>query len=429
MQTGSDTCLLLIKNIMRTMFFLFILGFLSCKKEPIKSIGPTPTPEPKLKIAWTVPALPDTTEYSSNPHALVNGNPIFATNFYNPSAFIQTRDKVSGSLIWTFTPTIAPTDGFVNQQIFSKGSKVMISKWHEAYCIDAQSGVLDWATNFRPQKAEFYATIIEEEFYKIVYWGSKPKTHTSSLLRTHYLSGHWDTLFTIHAKDSFHMNLYPPTLWINTQGDSVLILRDNALRDNQSTPHEGRYSLVNLYAWNMRTRQFDWVREDFEDEGSVHYGQPVIEGNRLYLSLYRSICCVDLLTGQTLWKRTTENTNHSSGLALHEHLLLATGNDHGMWGIDKNTGQTVWYNDKVYGAIVNLTCFDGIAYGTSTGSGNLYAVNAATGQIIWSELSPNRKGKTQGTSWGWSGVVIDPERQVLYIADDHYLMCIELAKL
>ena len=127
--------------------------------------------------------------------------------------------------------------------------------------------------------------------------------------------------------------------------------------------------------------------------------------------------------------RNIQNTNHSSGLALHEHLLLATGNDHGMWGIDKNTGQTVWYNDKVYGAIVNLTCFDGIAYGTSTGSGNLYAVNAATGQIIWSERSPNRKGKTQGTSWGWSGVVIDPERQVLYIADDHYLMCIELAKL
>lgn len=169
------------------------------------------------------------------------------------------------------------------------------------------------------------------------------------------------------------MNLYPPTLWVNPQGDSVLILRDNALRDNQATSHEGRYNLVNLYAWNMRTRQFEWGREDFEDEESVYYGQPVLEGNRLYLTLRRSICCVDMVTGQTLWKRPTEEFNQSSGLAVHENLLLATGNDHGMWGINKNTGQTIWYNEKVYGAIINLTCFDGIADGTSTGSGNLYA--------------------------------------------------------
>ncbi|MCY7327216.1 MAG: hypothetical protein LH618_01560 [Saprospiraceae bacterium] len=76
------------------------------------------------------------------------------------------------------------------------------------------------------------------------------------------------------------------------------------------------------------------------------------------------------------------------------------------------------------GNIINLTCFDG----TSTGSGNLYAVNATNGQIIWAEQSPNKKGKTRNTSWGNSGVVIDPERRVLYIADDHYLMGVELPK-
>ncbi|MCY7327219.1 MAG: PQQ-binding-like beta-propeller repeat protein [Saprospiraceae bacterium] len=270
--------------------------------------------------------------------------------------------------------------------------------------------------------------VIGDQFYKIMYWGSKPKTHTSTLLRTHYLSGQWDTLLTIHAKDSFYINLEPPTLWVNPQGDSVLIIRDRSLRDNQATSHEGRYDLVNLYAWNMRTRQFDWVREDFEDEWDVYYGQPVIEGNRLYLTLRRSICCVDLLTGQTLWKRPTEEFHSNAGLALHDNLILATGNDHGMWGIDKNTGQTIWSNDKVLGGIINLTCFDGIAYGTSTGSGNLYAVNATNGQIIWAEQSPNKKGKTRNTSWGWSGVVIDPERRVLYIADYHYLMGVELPK-
>lgn len=413
---------------MRPIFFLLLLGFAYCKKEPIKLIEPPTISEPKLKIVWRVSTVPDTTEYFSEPHTLVNSNPVFGTNFYQPSAFIQVRDKTNGNLKWTFSPTFSSADAFLHGKIFTADSKVMLSDWHEAYCINGEDGHLEWGTNFRPQKAEPFAIVIGDQFYKFIYWGSPPKIRTSTLLRTHYLSGQWDTLLTIHAKDSFYLNIQPPTLWGNPQGDSVLIIRDNNLRDNQATPYEGRYELVNLYAWNMRTRQFDWVREDFEDEGSVYYGQPVIEGNRLYLSLYRSICCVDLLTGQTLWKRPTENTNHSSGLAIHENLLLATGNDHGMWGLDKNTGQTIWYNDKVYGAIINLTCFDGIAYGTSTGSGNLYAVNATNGQIIWAERSPNRQGKTKSTSWGDSGVVIDHERRVLYIADYHYLMCIELPK-
>lgn len=124
----------------------------------------------EVKSCRRAPAIPDTTEYPSNPYALVDGNPVFGTNFYSPSAFIQVRNKASANLMWTFTPTIAPTDGFVNQQIFAKGSKVMLSKWHEAYCLDGQTGIPNWATNFRPQKAELYATVIGEQFYKFIYW-------------------------------------------------------------------------------------------------------------------------------------------------------------------------------------------------------------------------------------------------------------------
>lgn len=68
---------------MKNMFFLLLLGLLSCKKEPIKPNEPIPTPEPILKIVWRVPALPDTTEYASYVHTLVDGNPVFGTNFYS----------------------------------------------------------------------------------------------------------------------------------------------------------------------------------------------------------------------------------------------------------------------------------------------------------------------------------------------------------
>ena len=73
----------------------------------------------------------------------------------------------------------------------------MLSQWHEAYCVDGQTGAIDWATNFRPQKAEPSAIVIGDHFYKNMYWGSHPKVHTTTLVRTHYLSGQWDTLLTI----------------------------------------------------------------------------------------------------------------------------------------------------------------------------------------------------------------------------------------
>ena len=187
---------------MRTILFLLFLALACCRKEPLKPIELTTTPEPKLKIVWRVPAVPDTTEYPSNPYALCNGNIAFGTDFYSPSAFLQMRSAMDGRLQWKFAPTFSSTDGFSHGKIFSVGSKVMLSDWHEAYCIDGEEGYLQWGTNFRPQKADPSAAVINDQFYKLIYWGSPPKIHTYTLLRTHYLSGQWDTLLTIHQRFS-----------------------------------------------------------------------------------------------------------------------------------------------------------------------------------------------------------------------------------
>jgi len=226
---------------MRPIFFLFVLSLWACQKDPVTpqpSQPPQPPPS-KMTILWQVPIVPDTSENSTSPQALVAGGIAFSTNFAVPTAFVQMRETGTGAFRWKFDNFIMPVDGFIRNQIMGLNNKVVINKWHRTYCVDAQSCNLDWSIDVTPEGlGEGFITTIGNSIYKANFTGSKPKTTSESLVRAHYLQGKWDTLLTITAEDSFYLNIKPPTLWINPQGDSVLIIRDNGLRDVKATSHE-----------------------------------------------------------------------------------------------------------------------------------------------------------------------------------------------
>ncbi|MDX1910739.1 MAG: PQQ-binding-like beta-propeller repeat protein, partial [Saprospiraceae bacterium] len=265
--------------------------------------------------------------------------------------------------------------------------------------------------------------------YKWNFTGSKPESTSESLVRAHYLQGRWDTLLTITADDSFHLNLKPPTLWINPQGDSILILLDNGLRDVLATPHEGRYNLVNLYAWNMRTRQYAWQHKDFLNSFSISIHPPIIEGNKMYLRTRDNLNCLDLATGEVIWTMNVQagDMTLSSGIVMHQNYLIGQGSNNGMRAVDKNLAYFRWTNPETIGSATKLDYFDGIVYYTSTGSSSLWAVDANNGDIIWNEFSPNAYSpRTPNAGFDFANVVIDPIRRVLYTADRYYMMCIKL---
>jgi outer membrane protein assembly factor BamB len=246
-------------------------------------------------------------------------------------------------------------------------------------------------------------------------------------VRTHYLQGRWDTLLTIAAEDSFHLNIAPPTLWVNPQGDSVLFIRDNGLRDVLATPWEGRYNLVSLSAWNMRTRQYEWKIKDFLDQFAVMQRPPIVEGDRAYFLTSGALHGFDLVTGTRAWSRPLPNVAIHAGIVQHGDYIIAQSSYDGMWAVDKSNGAIRWHNPKTYGTPTLLSYFDGVAYFTSTGSSRLWAVNAETGQTIWDEPSPNAfSPRTPNAGFDFANVVIDPVRRVLYTADKYYMMCIKL---
>jgi outer membrane protein assembly factor BamB len=412
--------------------FCFFL-FLNCHKEPLPPVQMPPpvAVESKLKILWQVPVTPDTSgEHTTKPQCLVNGNIVFTSDFASPSAFVSLLDAETGQKRWKFDNFILPIDGFTNYNVFSVQNKVIVNAWHRTYSLDVQTGNLDWSIDVSADGAgEPRITTIGDYIYKFNYTGTKPHSTSESLVRTHYLLGRWDTLLTITAEDSFHLNLSPPSLWINPQGDSILILRDNGLRYVLATPHEGRYNLVNLYAWNMRTRQYEWQLKDFINSFSVSSHPPIIEGNKMYLRTRDHLSCLDLATGDVIWSMNVQpgDMTLSGGMVMHENYLIGQGSNNGMRAVDKNLVYFRWTNSETIGSATKVNYFDGIVYYTSTGNSSLWAVDANNGDIIWNEFSPNVfNQRTRDAGFDFADVVIDPVRRVLYTADRYYMMCIQL---
>lgn len=415
-------------------FLLCLISLWHCRKEMLHPSPPPPPPDTiatKLKVLWQVPITSDTSgDYTTSPECIVNWNIVFSTSYANPSAFVSMLSGETGQHLWKFDNFIVPISGFSRYEIFGLNDKVIVNRWHRTYCLSATNGSLDWSLDVSGEgHGELAITAIGDYIYKCNFTGTKPKSTSESLVRAHYLQGKWDTLLTITAEDSFYLNIQPPTLWVNPQGDSILILRDNGLRDVLATPWEGRYNLVNLSAWNMRTREYEWQIKDFLDNRTIALHPPIIEGDRMYLLTLGKLTCLDLPTGNVIWTIAPPQGTMSvgSGLIMHNDFLIGQGSNNGMQAVDKNAASIRWTNPQTIGSATQLTYFDGIVYYTSTGSSTLWAINAQNGKIIWNEFSPNAfSPRTANAGFDFADVVIDPVRRVLYTADRYYMMCIKL---
>lgn len=402
-------------------YTLFLL-LSACKKESVPMSEP-PMPEPqKLQIVWQKPVSADTLQYDVNIHDVENGMLLYAVNWTLPTATIQSRSADDGNLKWIFSDFESPVGGFSSlHSIYVDNNNVMVNNEGKAYCIDAESGLKNW---YAPAPFSLAtANMIGGFFYINHRTDDHPNITSTSLVRTKTqgsFSG-WDTVYTREALPDSLPFVNIPALWINPQGDSVLLFEDvdyyNVL------PLTAEKSTSKITALNLRTREVIWQYHDFK---GYYSSPPLVDGDRLYIN-GPEVYCFDLNTGNLIWQKPFEGGVESTSLVTHNDILLVKSDKIGMWGINKYTGEQIWYNKDTDGQTWKLTLFEGIVYSTSSSSGRLFAVNAETGATIWKEFSPNwMTPKTRNASFAYSGVAIDPVRRLLYTADKYNIMCVKL---
>jgi eukaryotic-like serine/threonine-protein kinase len=137
------------------------------------------------------------------------------------------------------------------------------------------------------------------------------------------------------------------------------------------------------------------------------YSSPAVADGRLYIAIHnRGLLALDANTGSELWLAPMPGPQWSSPAVESGRVFVGSRDDHKLYAFDAVTGNTLWTattNDWVQ---TSPAVADGVVY-IGNNSGNVYAYNAETGGLIWeSAVAP-------GFAFGSSPTVANG---VLYIA-------------
>ncbi len=148
---------------------------------------------------------------------------------------------------------------------------------------------------------------------------------------------------------------------------------------------------VNTYAGliNLSTQQ-NLYSEKVLALGTDSYGSsiPVIYEDKVYFAPERTIVCLDLYTGEPVWRKEFTQGFTFSGFTIAENKVIANNEDTFLYALDPNTGQQIW-KEQSSGTSSRMTYQDGVIYFTGGGDGLLHAVETATGKHLWRLASPD----------------------------------------
>ncbi len=165
------------------------------------------------------------------------------------------------------------------------------------------------------------------------------------------------------------------------------------------------------YALNSATGEIIWqydVVDDVDDAVTYYEGKIYIAAD--------SAWCLDALTGQRIWayggtagSRISGTPAVGNGVA---YLTSVIGNKSKVCALDTETGAEIWIADIPYYFESCITLHGNRLY-VATWQGPLYALDALSGDIIWTNTD------TDGGYWDSSPVIYDG---VIYIGgDDGYI--------
>lgn len=163
-----------------------------------------------------------------------------------------------------------------------------------------------------------------------------------------------------------------------------------------------------VFRLRLQDGQVIWQRQLTRDHGFEipewsFASSPVIDGNRLLLSVGRQGTALSLRTGKTLWKPSLQTAGYASFVPCDQgdstHVLFSAKS---LLGIDSATGKVIWSNPRPSSRDVNaadpIVVDDRVIVSSSTGT-ELLEVKGASVRTIW---------KQRGLRWYFNaGVLID----------------------
>jgi outer membrane protein assembly factor BamB len=119
------------------------------------------------------------------------------------------------------------------------------------------------------------------------------------------------------------------------------------------------------------------------------YSSPAIADGRLYIAIHNSgLLALDANTGSQLWLVPMPGPQWSSPAVDNGRVFVGSRDDHKLYAFDAVTGNALWTVTTSDWVQTSPAVANGVVY-IANNSGNVYAFNAETGGVVWqSPVSP-----------------------------------------
>ncbi len=401
----------------------FILSLLSCYRTEVPDPYIPPIINPDTNIVWQT-SRSDSQQFFSIKPIIANKSVYFSLHDVeevNSKEKIVSFNKLTGTREWSWgEPKRVYTD---HSTLDSKAMYLACQDWYNTYIIDCKTGKTIWYDYTFGKEPR--GNIVGDYFYT----GLRSYTDdTMYLIRSPLKFLKWDTLFSVSLLENnqnFRPGLDQPKLWMNPNGDSILIVPDRMVRKGGSAYR------FDIYAFNINKRRMEWKLDHFTPNGYAN-ADPLLIKDNLCFVVGEDINCIDLLSGKQKWSVDLNSYVGNAKIIVEENKVIAKMHNTDLVALDMNTGSTIWINknagdDPLY---CSLAYSSGFIY-SNVGRGSKVIIarfNINTGIEDWTYESSNGKYFNDGTIFDMSPITVDPETGLIYACDRFNVMCIRPPK-
>jgi outer membrane protein assembly factor BamB len=399
-------------------FFLLAAVAFECKKEPFQTGAGKVTAE----ILWQE-KLPGGAGYGDKTTLSQTGSIFYTKIFGGPNDVVACRDGLTGKVNYTWQDPIDIYDGEKISMLECYRDALVVGSYHEFNVLDARTGNRIWKTDAQTQggTGSNRSAIIDEYIY---HTRSITNDRNAYLVKTHYLSGRWDTLFSIFPHKAYvRFSVSNWGVWQHPITRDSILLFGVINSNNGATINQ-----VDFVAFNMTKRKVEWQVEDFEPNGYCATQAPtLVAGNKAYFLGAVTLFCFDLLTGKIAWTKTYNNQGQ---VAIAEHLqfttpiiaqnmLIIKPLSRRMFAYDLETGAEKWAITNGGQDAWDVQEYKGYLFMPSYQEGDIWVHRVSDGAFVTKIVAPGDVKITQQ-------IEIDQDKGLLYTTNDGSSMCFKL---
>ena len=422
---------------MRYLLILLLPVLISCKKDSdvCDRIDCTPVPTDTVhplvpRLIWTHPVVPDTQMVFIN-EVVANSEVIFYSILKDGfEGTVRAVEVATGKTLWEWGDPFV-SSGYSIIRLHLHGNRLIVESHASLFIIDTVTGQTVWkniASGVETCPSPRSSVINNQIYYTMSHCASNPEYEL--LFRTPVSGFYPDTIIRLNQipipnrPDGYGWTrgIEPPQLWMNPQGDSVLIFAERGyiLGTNMNK--------ANLHAFNLRTRSLDWTMDSVVVEGNTSVHPFLIEGNNLYLLGEQSVNLIDLRSGTVNWRYAftggSEFTFSVSPTSAGNTILVQPGSGR-LYSINKGNGSLAWkLNIGNVGPTGSLVVHDDLA--TYISAPNFYDINYITGKVVNEYSSPNLYQGYPVVFQQFAYTIRVPGTDYIFTSDERFAMLMKL---